>query len=115
MPDGLPKVDFQELGVSSSQFTAAEGACAHLRPHGDAAIGTASQQTLGDMVRFSACMRSHGVSNWPDTTTISGGVGFNLVGVQPTVDTNSPQFQHALHECGHLIPKEVGGIRIRRP
>jgi hypothetical protein len=115
LPDGLPKVAFQELGVSSSQFAAAESACAHLLPNGGASTGAASQQTLSDVVRFSACMRSHGVPDWPDPTTISGGLGFNLIGIQPPLDTNSLQFQHALHECGHLMPRAVGGIRIRQP
>ena len=115
LPDGLPKVAFQELGVSSSQFAAAESACAHLLPNGGASTAAASQQTLSDVVRFSACMRSHGVPNWPDPTTISGGLGFNLIGIQPPVDTNSLQFQHSLHKCGHLMPKAVGGIRIRQP
>ena len=115
LPDGLPKIAFQELGVSSSQFAAAESACAHLLPNGGASTAAASQRTLSDMVRFSACLRSHGVPNWPDPTTISGGPGFNLIGIQPPVDTNSPHFQHALHACGHLVPKTVGGIRIRQP
>ena len=115
LPDGLPKVDFQELGVSSPQFAAGESACARVLPNGGASTAAASQQTLTDVVRFSACMRSHGVPNWPDPSTISGGLGFNLIGIQPPVDTNSLQFQHALHECGHLMPKAVGGIRIRQP
>jgi hypothetical protein len=115
LPDGLPKVDFHELGVSNSQFAAAERNCAHALPNSGTSTAAASQQALSDAVRFSACMRSHGVPNWPDPTTTSGGLGFNLIGIQPPVNTDSLQFQHALRDCGHLMPKSLGGIRIRQP
>jgi hypothetical protein len=61
-------------------------------------------------------MRSHEEPNWPDPTTGSdGNPSFNLIGIHPPVDTSSPQFQDALHACGHLVPKSLGGIRVRQP
>jgi hypothetical protein len=116
LPDGLPKVDFQELGVSSTQFAAAQTACARLLPNGGQSTPATSRQTLSEMVNFSQCMRSHEVPNWPDPTTGSdGSPSFNLVGIHPPVDTGSPQFQDALHACGRLVPKSLGGIRVRQP
>ena len=115
LPTGLPKVNLQQLGVSSSQLQAAEGACAHLLPNGGHTTQAASQQMLSQMVGFSECMRSHGVPNWPDP--INGPHGrpiFDLVDVDPPIDNASPRFQRSLHECGHLVPHALGGIPVRQ-
>jgi hypothetical protein len=65
----LPKVGPQQLGVSSSQFEAAQNACASLLQPSDAQV----LQTLSGMRDFARCMRNHGVTNWPDPTTDSSG------------------------------------------
>jgi hypothetical protein len=65
----LPKVGPQQLGVSSSQFEAAQIACASLLQPSDAQV----LQTLRGMRDFARCMRSHGVPDWPDPTTDSNG------------------------------------------
>jgi hypothetical protein len=91
----LPKTSAQRLGVSSSQLHAAQRACQPLLP---ATGGSFDQQvrqcylagncppvlvqqmlTVGR--KFAQCMRSHGVSNWPDPTLDSQGRPFfNLSG-----------------------------------
>jgi hypothetical protein len=102
--------------VSSSQFEGAESACAALLPNGGRSTLAAAAQLLSKMVAFSRCMRSHELPNWPDPTTGPDRTpSFNLIGIQPPVDTGSPQFQRVLHECGHLVPKALGGIRLRQP
>ena len=114
LPDRLPKVSLQQLGVSSSQFQAAQSACAHLLPNGGRSTPAASARALSRLVRFSRCMRSRGVPNWPDPTTgPQGNPGFNLIGVHGIPEDNSPQFQHAIHACGHVAPG--GGILVREP
>ena len=106
--------DAQQLRVSSSHYQAAEGACAHLLPNAGQATPAASAQILSKMVRFSQCMRSHGVPNWPDPTSGPDGTpGFNLVGIDGIPEQSSPQFQNAIHGCGHLVPHALGGIRVR--
>jgi hypothetical protein len=115
LPTGLPKANLQQLGVSSSQLQAAETACAHLLPDGGRTTQAASQRMLSQMVGFSECMRSRGVPDWPDP--ISGAHGrpaFNLVAIHPPIDSASPQFQRALHQCGHLVPRSLGGIPVRQ-
>ena len=105
----------QQLRVSSSQYLAAEGACAHLLPNAGQATPAASAQMLSKMVLFSQCMRSHGVPNWPDPTSGPDGTpGFNLVGINGIPEQSSPEFQNAIHECGHLVPHALGGIRVRQ-
>ena len=105
----------QQLGVSSSRYQAAEGACAHLLPSAGQSSPTASARLLSQMVRFSQCMRSNGVPAWPDPSGGPQGPSFNLVGLHGIPDQNSPQFEHAVHACGHLVPRALGGIRVRSP
>ena len=72
------------------------------------ALGHASSS--GGVLAFSACMRSHGVPNFPDPTSGSNG---NSVELQPGsgIDPNSPQYQSAMHACQSLLPagKANGG------
>ena len=63
----------------------------------------------GGVLAFSACMRSHGVPNFPDPTSGSNG---NSVELQPGsgIDPNSPQYQSAMHACQSLLPAgKTGG------
>lgn len=112
-PDGngaIPKATPQQLGVSDSQYQTAQTACGHLLLDGGNAPNQAAiQQEMSALRQFAQCMRSHGVSNWPDPSTDSeGGPIFYLQG---KVDENAPQIVTDIHACQHLIPAEfqVGG------
>ncbi len=107
----------QQLGVGSSQLQTAENACRHLLPASanELPTGAQMQQSLSGMRRFAQCMRTHGLANWPDPTIGSQGrPSFKLVGI-PGLDSSSPQTQNAVRECGHLVPKSLGGIPISSP
>jgi hypothetical protein len=112
---GIPKGSAQELGVSSTQYKAAQTACQSLIP---ATGGSAQQQEqqcfassdcpppvvhrlLNVMREFSQCMRSHGVPNFPDPTTDSQGQPFFNVSAQGISDSmsHSAQFTTKLNEC----------------
>ena len=54
-------------------------------------------------VRFAGCMRSHGVSNFPDSTAPGGGPKWNFDDI-PGVNPSSPSFQAAYTACKHLLP-----------
>jgi hypothetical protein len=108
----LVKVTAQQLGVTASQLDAAQRACEHLLPSGgqSGGSGRATAGQLRDMEYFSRCMRSHGVSNWPDPSVNSQGTAsFNLQGIP---GLQSPHVTTALHHCGHLFPASVGGIPV---
>jgi hypothetical protein len=54
-----------------------------------------------DFLNFSKCMRSHGVTAFPDPSTHGGGIELTPgSGVNP----QSPAFQSAQQSCKHLLP-----------
>jgi hypothetical protein len=53
-----------------------------------------------DAEKFVACMRSHGVANFPDPLISPGHVG---ISIGPSV-VNSPHFKSAQAACQHLMP-----------
>jgi hypothetical protein len=113
LASGLPKVSPQQLGVSSAQYQAAQGACAHLLPNGGQLTQGQSQRDLRAMLSFARCMRAHGVPGWPDPTNGQAGWGFNLVHVQG-FDPNSQQIDHKMNECARALPAGIG-VPLARP
>lgn len=112
----IPKVSLQQLRVSSSQFPAAQKACQDLLPPGtdDQFPPGEVQQLLIGMLRFSHCMRSHGVPNWPDPTTDSEGrpiFPLAAAGISRQ-QAKSPRITHAGGDCQHLLPPALPGIPI---
>jgi hypothetical protein len=115
-PSGVPKVRLQQLGVSSSQFEAAQRACRNLLPRGSQPTQTASRQMQSKLLRFAQCMRSQGVSNWPDPTAssplaVAQGAPpymFQLGGLQ-RLDGRSfaPQITTVMNECEHQTGAQV--------
>jgi hypothetical protein len=69
--------------------------------------GVAKQVTISaadqaDYLKAAACMRSHGVPNFPDPTFENGSITFN----RPTspIDTSSSEYKSALAACQKLVP-----------
>jgi hypothetical protein len=97
--------------ASSPQFQVAQRACQHLLPNtnGPRATHAEVQAALSGMVRFAACMRSHGVQNWPDPYIDRHHPDdprpvFDL---HSSVDPDSPQIRTDIHECQHLMPQST--------
>ncbi len=58
----------------------------------------------GEAVAFAGCMRSHGLSRYPDPQ-VSQSAGHAQVTISPGgLDPNSPAFRSATHACGRLLP-----------
>jgi hypothetical protein len=112
----LPKTDLQRLGVSSTQFQAAQSACQQLLPANTASLqqcesaGVCSpaeiHQWLTAGLRFARCMRSHGVPNWPDPSTDPqvARVAFAISVSRDGFDPHSPQIESKGNECDRLMP-----------
>jgi hypothetical protein len=105
---GIPKdaVISADRAVSNSQVQTASSACEHLLPPGQSLSGkpiqTITTQQQQDYLKAAACMRSHGIINFPEPTFQNGQVEFpNLAQI---VDTHSTQFTQAEQVCRKLIP-----------
>ena len=89
---------------SSSKFASASSSSA-----GKAApkAGAAAEQAQleDEYLRFATCMRSHGVSDFPDPITGSGGhPGFSLQGGSSSdLNSNNPAFQRGVEACQHIL------------
>jgi hypothetical protein len=87
---------------------AALSACDHLLPtNGGSASQTAQQQRtqLADELSFARCMRSHGVSRFPDPTA-QGELSVDMVQAQG-IDVHSPAVLQAVQAC---LPASHGGL-----
>jgi hypothetical protein len=88
----------------SPQFAAAFGKCKNLLPNGGASAPagpTITAAARADYVEAAACMRSHGITDFPDPAFQDNNVSFNT---KTPIDTNTPQYENALTACRHLIP-----------
>ena len=106
----------QQLGVSDSQYQTAETGCQNLLPAGtdDQFPAAEVQQLLVGMRVFSQCMRSHGVTNWPDPTVNSSGQPLFQVSADGITrgQAHSQQMMATENECSHLLPSALGGVPI---
>jgi hypothetical protein len=109
-PGGNVKLTIHRLSPSQ----AALSACNHLLPTtgGSGSQVTAQQQRtqLADGLSFARCMRSHGVSRFPDPTA-QGQLTVEMVEAQG-IDLHSPAVLHAVQAClpashGLLTPAKV--------
>jgi hypothetical protein len=75
------------------QFESAQKDCASVVPPAPTTAQEAEMQT--PTLKYSACMRSHGVPNFPDPTFRDGKPLVRLSGIDP----NSPRFQSAQKDC----------------
>jgi hypothetical protein len=88
---------------------AALDACSHLLPTngGSGSQQTAQQQRtqLADELSFAKCMRSHGVSHFPDPTA-QGSLSVEMVQAAG-IDVHSPQVLRVVQAC---LPASHGGL-----
>ncbi len=83
--------------LSSPGYDAAFRACRKLAP-GSARTAAQFQAAVNQALRLATCMRAHGITNYPDPTTIGGGIHFpdlTTIGVDP----HALQFRAAGKAC----------------
>lgn len=104
---GIPKEEVIQAdnAVSGSQVQAAQNACKDLLPAGGSLSGRATQTVTGqqqvDYLKAAACMRSHGITDFPDPTFSHGQVHFRL---PARIDIHAHRFTQARQTCQKLIP-----------
>jgi hypothetical protein len=85
----------------------ATAGCSNSVPASDGA-GSPTASNLSQGMKFAQCMRSNGVSNFPDPGP-SGQLTIDGVANGSGVDTNSSTFQQALTACKSLEPAGFTG------
>jgi hypothetical protein len=83
-------------------YDAANKTCQVLLPNPGGGTNQAQvQQQLAKDLKFSQCMRSHGLPSFPDPKESSQGISISS---PHPIDPNSPQFQAAQNDCRSLVP-----------
>ena len=90
-----------DLVPSNPQYQAADTACKHLLPNGGEPP-PADPELRARMLKYSECMRSHGIGDFPDpnsdgTLQIQAGPGSDLA-------PDNPQFEAANKACKQFLP-----------
>jgi hypothetical protein len=89
-------------------FQSAQQACRKLLPGGGPGEGSNHQispQEQSQYLKAAACIRSHGIPNFPDPTFSGGGVHVSQKGI----NLHSPQTRAAEEACQSLIPGGLHG------
>lgn len=101
----------QSLGIDpdSPKFKAAQAACQKLLPRGKEPTAQEQAKAQQQMLAFSACMRSHGVPDFPDPTFSNGRGTMKIAGGQGSdLDPSSPKFKAAQEACKDKLPGGKG-------
>jgi hypothetical protein len=83
------------VNPQTAQFGTAMKACKHLLPGGGP--GQMTRQQINNLVKFAACMRSHGFPDYPDPVIQNGGVEEKPL--PSSIDTSSARFLAAEKTC----------------
>jgi hypothetical protein len=98
---GLVKESLQQLGVGSSRFQTAQGACQHLLPNsGRQETPQQVQYVRALSLHFAQCVRSHGVPGFPDPGSDGRIPDPATVGI----NQGSPKFEAANQACRKYRP-----------
>ena len=109
---GNVKLTIHQVGTGSPHFQAAMRACNHLLPTRGGGQEPAQQtrKQLADELSFARCMRSHGLSRFPDPSA-QGGLTVEMVQAQG-IDVHSHAVLQVVQTClpashGALTPAKV--------
>ena len=115
-PNGQGVISFGSssgINPASPVFQHANAACRKVLPNGGVPTPAEQAQARAQALKFSVCMRAHGVPNFPDPPAGSGNVGFHIrVGGNGGFDPSSPRFQAAQSTCARAtgLPAKLGPL-----
>lgn len=96
------------VNPKSAQFQTAQKACGKLLPNGGVPSAAEQAKMQEGALKFSQCMRTHGVPNFPDPIVSGGGVRLRVGGGPGGIDPNSPRFKAAQKTCQSDLPGPPG-------
>jgi len=103
-----PSLKVNGVSVDAPAFQSAMRSCQSKLPNGGRPPPLSAARRAA-MLRFSQCMRDHGVTNFPDPTFSSkGGVRIDF-GASSGLNPSSPTFQAAQKACAPV----GGGFRVK--
>jgi hypothetical protein len=105
------------VNPQSAQVQKAQDICGKLLSLGNVAPSPAEQaQALANALKFSQCMRSHGVTNFPDPQSSGGGAHIGIrISANSGLDPSSPIFQAAQKACQGNLPLLSAGGPTKAP
>ncbi len=98
------------IDPSSASFQKAQQACQKLLPNGGQPTAAQQAKARSQLLAYSACMRSHGVPDFPDPV-FQGARASLKVTAGNGLNPNSPQFQKAQQACQSVLPGAPVGSR----
>jgi hypothetical protein len=98
------------INPDAPQFKAAQKSCEKLLPNGGKTDPAMQAKAQAQMLAFSACMRSHGLANFPDPQ-FSGGQARLKIDKSGGLNPRSPVFQAAQKACESVMPGPAGGAK----
>jgi hypothetical protein len=109
---GWPDPDSQGNFVINSPgvligYQPADNACKKLAPTGSLPPAQ-YQQKLDEELKYAACMRAHGIADFPDPNTRALAAGKTGPGVG-SFNASTPQFQTASQDCRPILSQILGG------
>lgn len=107
---------FSLSGVSQNSpgFQAASNDCRKLLPNGGQPTAAQKAQAVAQALKFSQCMRSHGIADFPDPQVSNGGdqISIRLTGSKGSdLNPQDPQFQAAQSACQGFMPGKFGAAK----
>jgi len=105
-PNAQGVIQGSGINPSSSSFQAANKDCRHLLPNGGVPTPAEQAKALAQALKMSQCMRSHGITDFPDPQTgAGGGIQISLHSTPGSdLNPNSPKFQAAQKACPSFRP-----------
>lgn len=98
--------------VAAAVVTLVAAGCGGNSPSSASVSGAAANAKGGPggpAYQFSACMRNHGVNNFPDPKVRTTANGTSVaIGINPSI-TGQPAFQSAQKACQHILGKPSNG------
>ena len=92
--------------LNGTALRSAEQACRHLLPNGGTLSPAQQQKALNVLLKFSECMRSNGVPDYPDPSLVNGSITIDLQGTG--ISATSPHILSAAKVCEPLLTNRTG-------
>lgn len=90
--------DVRNFASNSPAFQTAAHACRNYEVGQPSSSGAQTAELVAKLLKYVQCMRSHGVSNFPDPTSTGG------LTIPNSIDENGPLFTRANNVCSNLLP-----------